>query len=111
MTVEERKILEEYLELQDYVLKFEYKTTADVAFRNTVLCRERGLGVLAKIVDEAKDKLAPCPWCKKEAKVSTGTNPEDYVVRCSNVYCKVRPSTNIYDRKQDAIDAWNEGLE
>ena len=111
MTVEERKILEEYLELQEHISTIEYKDNVDPIFRNTILCRERGLGVLAKIVDEAKDKLAPCPWCKKEPKVSTGTNPENYAVKCSNLYCKVRPSTNIYDRKQDAIDAWNEGLE
>lgn len=110
MTVEERKILEEYLELQEHVLTIEYKDSVNDVFKNTILCRDRGLDVLTKILNKEKDKLIPCPWCRKKP-IVVKDDHRNYYVQCDNLYCNVNISTNGFVYEQEAIDAWNEGLE
>ena len=51
-------------------------------------------------------ELKPCPFCGVEPVLS-----QDYFgrydVRCLNTACEIMPSTRVYDKAEDAAEAWN----
>lgn len=54
-------------------------------------------------------KLLRCPFCDGEAKLcdaSSGTNGR-YRVRCKEISCTLRPKTEWYETKDEAIRHWN----
>ena len=54
-------------------------------------------------------ELKPCPFCGKQPHLSEdfdGTY-SDYCVTCSNYDCPTQPYTDIFNYKDEAIDAWN----
>lgn len=52
-----------------------------------------------------KEEIKNCPFCGAEPK-SVEDN-RNYRVRCKNIACAIRPKTDWYMRKEDAIVAWN----
>lgn len=58
--------------------------------------------------------LKSCPFCGGEAKLQDttyGNNISAYVVRCKNIECNVRPTTNWFRLRKDAIEMWNRRAE
>ena len=57
----------------------------------------------------AQPKLKPCPWCNGIADVifELATESPGYMVICPSTDCPVRPRTNHYAEKVEAIAAWN----
>lgn len=54
--------------------------------------------------------LKPCPFCGGEAyicKENIPYHPTLYAVDCGNDKCLVDPSTEFYEDKEEAIEAWN----
>ena len=51
-------------------------------------------------------ELKPCPFCNAEPIFS-----QDYFgrydVRCLNMLCAIMPATRVYDKAEDAAEAWN----
>jgi Lar family restriction alleviation protein len=60
---------------------------------------------------EAKmsDELKPCPFCggKAELRIRDVNMPKEFQVRCNGFTCKVRPETDLFIEREDAIAAWN----
>lgn len=56
------------------------------------------------------NELKPCPFCGGEAyicKENIPYHPTSYAVDCGNDRCDVDPSTDFFEDKEKAIEAWN----
>ena len=53
------------------------------------------------------EKLKPCPFCGRTAKLNVIENygPNDYFVSCTSFYCVEQ--RHCYRSKRSAIEAWN----
>lgn len=52
-------------------------------------------------------KLKPCPFCGGEAKINRMPHLWEYSVQCNDVDCIVHPETEGYEKREEAIEAWN----
>ena len=56
-----------------------------------------------------KGELKKCPFCGAEAELEGVYmfGATVWFVNCTNPDCEVRPGTNHYDTKEEAVRAWN----
>lgn len=52
-------------------------------------------------------ELLPCPFCGGEAKINRMPHLWEYSVQCNDVDCIVHPETEGYEKREEAIEAWN----
>ena len=50
------------------------------------------------------EKLKPCPFCGNEAEFDEW---KIFCIRCLNGDCDIKPQTDWFNTKEEAIEAWN----
>lgn len=55
------------------------------------------------------ERLLPCPFCDHSAFLESNDNKGDivYRIRCSNINCGTKPSTETFKRLNRVTEIWN----
>lgn len=52
-----------------------------------------------------RPEIKSCPFCKGTPKIAVSNG--NYKIRCKNLNCRTRPSTDWFSSEEEAVEAWN----